>query len=151
MSRVRIVLAEIDGSDAAVQAAINSFIGRFGAQDAGGADRVEAIAASVITPAIEAPAAPAPVKQRRTSGKEIAEKSQSSAAAAPAADSRLSPCEEKLLAILAKGPRSSADLVRDSGYTSGTVYPALKHLRDLGRVSTGADADNPYPVNRLVK
>jgi Bacterial regulatory protein, arsR family len=75
-----------------------------------------------------------------------------SAPDAPAAETEehLSPCQLKIIARLAKGPRSSADLVTDVGLTGGTVYPALARLREMGRIKTERTDEDPRPLNRLV-
>jgi hypothetical protein len=155
MSRVRVLMAEIDGSDEAVRDAVTSFPSR-----SEGSAPLRAVAASDFLPELSAHALPglaAVQKPRRgrPPGKRSAKPAKlGKRAASPAktGDSgALSPCAQKLIELLRKGPRTSVDLVTESGYKNPSVYTTLAALRNSGIVKTEAIGDDPRPVNRLVK
>jgi len=145
MSRARVLIAEIDGSDESIRGAVTAFLTRFEP------------AAVEPTPATLAPAEPvaalldtAPVSRAPKPKPVKVKRAKTSPPPKGDAGVKLSPCGEKLLAILARGPKSSMDLVRESGFTDGTVYPQLAKMRAAKLIETKRVDDEPYPLNFLV-
>lgn len=142
MSKVRVVMAEMEGSDEAVLGAIRSFVGeQVAAPPPMAPEEIEAPAAAPVR-ALPAP----PVARRAKAGRAAAVPA---VPAAPAVED--GPVVEAIVAALRKGPRTSGEVIQLSGYSSGSVYPALKKLRDAGRVDMVGDESDGQRRNRLVE
>jgi hypothetical protein len=158
MSKVRVVFAEVEGSDQAVYDAIRSFLQAVGI--------VPAAAVPI------APAAPAPLPIERASEPEqlpargTPRASQvvkprgrppaTAKAAAPAssgtdATTQDGGIRDRILAALTKRPMCSVDLVAAVNASSGSVYTWLKKLREEGVVVTHEDEADGERKNFVVK
>lgn len=150
MANVRVVMVNMEGSDATVLDAIRLVVG---------AQAVEAAAA--LTPVAEIPVvaaiAPAPVevaeKPAGSLGPKVKVARLPKKASKPEPSGVGTPIRDRVLAILANGPKTAADLVRalERECSGPTVYAALKVLREAGRVRSVDNPDGLGMINVLVK
>lgn len=160
MAQVRVILAEMSGSDASVLAAVQSFVSANSTVMA-----VELPPAVAPPAAIEAPAVerievvrPATTSRKPKVGKRAkAVKAAPVAAtptvraaveaAIPAAEAKvpkMGGCRGDVYLALKQGPATTPALVeRFSQYSSASVYLALKELRNAGVVRTKLEAGEP--------
>lgn len=130
MSSIRVVCAEIEGSDLSIQQALAQILER-----GNGNGRPAAPVAAAV---IEAPPRKAlgAAKPGRRSGKRPRQATES-AAPAIAGD-----VQTKLASLLAKGPQTSGTLIRLSGLPAASVYNALHVMRKAGAIESRRDADS---------
>lgn len=148
MTKARLVYAEVEGDAASVIEALRSFAGTVGA-----AAPPQISLVGLAAPVAEAPALlPAAVAEERVAPARPAgrkAKTTPRAASAPAAPAEDSGCVAAVLQALAKGPLTSPEVIRKSGFSDGGVYVALKKLRTEGRVEMVDD--DGVRKNKLVE
>ena len=150
MSKVRVVMAELDGTDAAVLAAIRSFLP--GAVDAPAAPSVERTIEApkvqeIAAPPVAATAAPVAAKrEKKKTGRwpmsPLSEPKGARADAAPA----------KVAALLAVRPMTSGELIKAlPEFAPSAVYAALSGFRAQGKIRMIEDPETVQKKNELVK
>lgn len=147
MAKVRVVLAEVEGSDEIVGRAIYDALARFN-QPAEATPVL--IQAAEEWPILET-AAPAGLESsRRRKLRQSAETTAARAAATPPASAELT-VGEQILALLKKRPLVTGDILKAlPAVTSGTVYQSLVNLRKGGRIETREDESDGYKKNFVV-
>ena len=136
MSRVRVVMAEVEGSDQAVADALRMFAEKV----VGGAP-----AAAIAAPVAEAPAplalpaAAAAPKVRRGGRRKQSAAAVTEKPAAPAETGGKT--RQAILAELRKGPRTSGELIKLTGLSGPSVYTELGVMRKAMVVESRPDSD----------
>jgi hypothetical protein len=146
MSSVRVVFAEIDGSDQLVQAVLSQFAARVSKALAG-----PPASYAEIRPMEGLAVAPAPKRLagRKASAKKGAAPSGDAGAAQPGPSDSLGGLSERILALLAKRGRSSGELIAELKAKAADVYYYLGRLRKSGRVETRMDEADAVRRNYL--
>lgn len=158
MSKLRVIIADLEGDSATLLAAIDSVLSR----TAG-----DAAVARELPPAPVAPAAlPAPLRTlpastaARKGGKvaRVAQEAPKAAAppkAAPLRQPRSAPHTDaapaRVLELLAKRPMTSGELIKTLVDSSApAIYSALSQFRAQGKVTTWEDPADGQRKNKLV-
>lgn len=149
MSKVRLVLAELEGSDATVLDAIRLVVGP---QIAGALMAVTAAAEIPVVAAIAPAAVEVAEEPAAAPGPKLAKPKLPKKAKKPGAEVG-TPIRDRVVALLSNGRKTAADLVRalERECSGPTVYAALKVLREAGRVRSVDNPDGLGMINELVK
>jgi predicted Rossmann fold nucleotide-binding protein DprA/Smf involved in DNA uptake len=148
MSNVRVIYAEMDGSDQMVRSVISQMAERVSQRQAPELPlEVPAIAADPANPA-RCLIPPRPLKTRVL--RNLAEEARQ-ASRKPQCKIRDGATLAAIVAALTKRPMSSGEVIKETHLGAAAVYSGLAKLRKDGDVESRPDETSIYPKQHLVK
>lgn len=152
MAKVRVVLAEVEGTDEAVQSVLSQFI--------------DQVTAAAVAPELPAPAeapkpalisppaiAEAPKPPRHNGHARPKTKPETKALEKRTSEKPPEPgaTRTRILDALRKRPMTSGEVMKETGLPNSTVYSMLNILRGEGKVISKPDPGGIYPKQHLVE
>lgn len=151
MSKVRVVMAEYEGSDTGLLEVIRSFV------PAASAMAPVALAAPVEVSRLAALPAPVEVSvpaatprrqvKRQTGRKKVTEAASKPTESAEAPVFNAGGSNDTIMRMLKARPMTSGELIKASGLTAPTVYTALSMMRERGFIETREDPADAQKKN----
>ncbi len=138
MSKIRVIIADYEGSDAGVLDLLRAFL-----------PGVSEEPAPVLLPAASAPALPAPPAKPKPVKR--AQKTEAPATKGEPADAPLDALSERIALTLQRGPMASGDLIRTLKAKPADVYYRLARMREAGVIESREDGTDGQRKNYLVE